>query len=115
MTSLPKFSVENPVLVGVLMLAILVGGTMWVQQKMATGPSLDQRQQSMNSMMQLMMPLMFALFTMMFPSGLALFWAVSNVIGIVTQYFVTGGWGYLKFRSPAQPAPAKGGKPVRQK
>jgi len=31
----------------------------------------------------------------MFPSGLAIFWLVSNLIGIATQYFLGGGWGYL--------------------
>jgi membrane protein insertase Oxa1/YidC/SpoIIIJ len=54
-----------------------------------------------------MMPFMFGLFTLMFPSGLPLFWAASNVIGILTQYFFTGGWGYLKFRSPFRPTPVK--------
>jgi YidC/Oxa1 family membrane protein insertase len=84
-------------------LAIIVGGTMWVQQKMTTAPTVDPRQQSTNRMMTLLMPLMFGFLTLMFPSGLALYWAVSNIIGIVTQYFVTGGWGYLKLRSPSQP------------
>jgi len=83
-------------------LAIIVGGTMWVQQKMTQAPSVDPRQQSTSRMMLLMMPLMFGFLTLMFPSGLALYWAVSNIIGIVTQYFFTGGWGYLKFRSPSQ-------------
>jgi YidC/Oxa1 family membrane protein insertase len=90
-----------------LILAIIVGGTMWVQQKMTTAPTVDPRQQSTNSMMLLMMPFMFGLFTLMFPSGLPLFWAASNVIGILTQYFFTGGWGYLKFRSPFRPTPVK--------
>jgi len=49
---------------------------------------------------------MFGFLTLMFPSGLALYWAVSNIIGIITQYFFTGGWGYLKFRSPFQSTPA---------
>jgi len=31
---------------------------------------------------------------MSFPSGLALYWVASNVIGIVIQYFITG-WGEL--------------------
>ena len=84
-------------------LAILVGGTMWVQQKMTTAPAVDARQQSTNRMMTLMMPLMFGFLTLMFPSGLALYWAVSNIIGIITQYFVTGGWGYLRPRSLSQP------------
>lgn len=83
-----------------LLLAIIVGGTMWVQQKMTTAPSVDPRQGATQRMTTLMMPLMFGFFTLMFPSGLALYWAVSNIIGIVTQYFFTGGWGYLKFRSP---------------
>jgi YidC/Oxa1 family membrane protein insertase len=82
-------------------LAIIVGGTMWVQQKMTTAPTVDPRQQSTNRMMTLLMPLMFGFLTLMFPSGLALYWAVSNIIGIVTQYFVTGGWGYLRPRSPS--------------
>jgi len=84
-------------------LAILVGGTMWVQQKMTTAPAVDARQQSTNRMMTLMMPLMFGFLTLMFPSGLALYWAVSNIIGIITQYFVTGGWGNLRPRSLSQP------------
>jgi YidC/Oxa1 family membrane protein insertase len=84
-------------------LAIIVGGTMWAQQKMTTAPSVDPRQQSTARMMTLMMPFMFGFLTLMFPSGLALYWAVSNIIGIITQYFVTGGWGYLKIGSPFQP------------
>jgi len=91
-----------------LILAIVVGGTMWVQQKMTQAPTVDPRQQSTQRMMTLMMPLMFGFLTLMFPSGLALYWAVSNIIGIITQYFVTGGWGYLKFRSPFQSTPEKG-------
>ena len=83
-------------------LAIIVGGTMWVQQKMTQAPAVDPRQQSTSRMMLLMMPLMFGFITLMVPSGLALYWAVSNIIGIITQYFFTGGWGYLKFRSPSQ-------------
>jgi YidC/Oxa1 family membrane protein insertase len=91
-----------------LILAVIVGGTMWVQQKMTQPPSVDPRQQSTTRMMTLMMPFMFGILTLMFPSGLALFWAVSNVIGIVSQYFFTGGWGYLEFRSPFKPTPEKG-------
>ena len=88
---------------GNFILAIIVGGTMWVQQKMTTAPAVDARQQSTNRMMTLMMPLMFGFLTLMFPTGLALYWAVSNIIGIITQYFVTGGWGNLRPRSLSQP------------
>ena len=96
-----------------LILAVLVGGTMWVQQKMTTAPSSDPKQQSQSSMMLLMMPLMFGVFVLMFPSGLALFWLVSNVIGIVTQYFIGGGWGYLRSSTARQSVPKRGGKRAR--
>jgi YidC/Oxa1 family membrane protein insertase len=89
---------------GNIILAIIVGGTMWVQQKMTQAPAVDPRQASTSKIMLLMMPLMFGFLCLSFPAGLGLYWAVSNVIGIVTQYFVTGGWGYLKFQSPFQRA-----------
>jgi len=89
-------------------LAIIVGGTTWIQQRMTQAPAIDPRQESTNRMMLLMMPLMFGFLTLMFPSGLALYWAVSNIIGIITQYFATGGRGYLKFHSPFKPKQAKG-------
>lgn len=88
-----------------LVLPVLVGGTMWLQQKMVTVPTGDPRAQSMNKMMLMMMPMMFGYFTITFASGLAVYWTVSNVIGIIMQYYI-GGWGGLK-RSPA-PAPAAG-------
>jgi len=92
---------------GDLILAIIVGGTMWVQQKMTTAPSADPKQKSTSSMMLLMMPVMFAMFTLMFPSGLALFWVVSNIIGIAVQYKVMG-WGYLRIRPASQPTKVGG-------
>jgi YidC/Oxa1 family membrane protein insertase len=91
-----------------LLLAVVVGGTMWVQQKMTQAPTVDPRQESTSRIMLLMMPLMFGLLSFTFAAGLGLYWAVSNIIGIIMQYFVTGGWGYLTLRSPSQPVPAKG-------
>ncbi|TEU03859.1 MAG: membrane protein insertase YidC [Dehalococcoidia bacterium] len=88
---------------GYFILPILVAASMYVLQKMSTVPSTDPQQQSMSKMMIWMMPLMFGFFTLMFPSGLALFWVVSTIVGIVTQYFITG-WGSLFVRAPA-PAP----------
>jgi len=82
-------------------LPLLVAATMWVQQKMMTTPTPDPRQQQMTRMMQWMMPIMFGLFALQFPSGLALYWVTMTVFGIINQYFVTG-WGGLRRR----PAPA---------
>ncbi|MDO8637044.1 MAG: YidC/Oxa1 family membrane protein insertase [Dehalococcoidia bacterium] len=78
----------------IYLLPILVGGSMWVQQKMTMMPGGDPKQASMNKMMLWMMPIMFGVFTLQFASGLAIFWVVSNSVGIATQYFVTG-WGGL--------------------
>ena len=77
---------------GTLIMAVLVGGSTWVQQRMTMpnrGP-VDPQQQSMNNTMLVMMPLMFAFFTLQFPSGLALYWVATNVIGVVLQYFYQG-------------------------
>jgi len=82
-------------------LAILVGGTMWLQQKMVMTSTPDPKQQAQNTMMLWMMPLMFAFFTLSFPSGLALFWVTSNAIRIGIQYFVTG-WGGLALAGKAK-------------
>ena len=76
-------------------LPIMVGVSMWFMQKMTTMPAMDERQASTNKMMLWMMPLMFGFFSMQFPSGLALYWVVSNVVGIVIQGFITG-WDPLK-------------------
>lgn len=76
------------------MLALLVGGSMWVQQKMVTPVSADPKQQAQGRMMLVMMPFMFFFFSMTFPAGLALYWVASTVITVVIQYFVTG-WGTL--------------------
>ncbi len=77
-----------------LILPILVGGTMWLTQKMMTTTTADPKQQAQSQMMLWMMPMMFAFLTLSFPSGLALYWVVSSVIQIVMQYFVSG-WGGL--------------------
>ncbi|MBI4299711.1 MAG: membrane protein insertase YidC [Chloroflexi bacterium] len=82
-------------------LAVLVGVSMWVQQKMIMTQAMDERQASMNRMMLWMMPVMFGFFTLQFASGLAIYWLISNVVGIVMQYFITG-WGGLADYIPAR-------------
>jgi len=81
-------------------LPVLVAGTMWLQQKMMTRTtaSADPQQASMNQTMQLMMPLMFGYFTTQFSSGLAIYFVISNVIGIVVQ------WGVEKILGPSPAA-----------
>ena len=84
-----------------LALPLLVGGTMWIQQKMMTSTTGDPKQQAQGQMMLWMMPMMFAFFSLQFPSGLALYWITSNIITIISQYF-TIGWGGLTFPGQAK-------------
>jgi YidC/Oxa1 family membrane protein insertase len=88
---------------GDIFLALLVGGTMWVQQKMVMTPAADPRQQQQSSMMLWIMPIFFAYLTLSFPSGLALFWVTSNLFRIGVQYFI-GGWGGLVKTEAKKPA-----------
>ena len=55
-----------------MFLAILVGASMWVQQKMVTPVSADPKQRAQSRMMLWMMPRMFTFLSLSFPSGLAL-------------------------------------------
>ena len=87
-------------------LPILVGITQWVSQKMITQPGTDPQQQSMNSMMQIMMPLMMAFITFSMPSGLGIYFVVSGIITMVIQYFIYG-WGNLFAKAPAPEAGTK--------
>jgi len=77
-----------------MFLAIMVGATMWIQQKMMTPSTADPQQQAQSQMMQWMMPMMFGFLGLSFPSGLALYWVTSTTMRIVLQYYSTG-WGGL--------------------
>ncbi|MBI2170620.1 MAG: membrane protein insertase YidC [Chloroflexi bacterium] len=85
-------------------MAVMVGISMWVLQKMSTPAVADPRQASTNRMLLWMMPFMFAFFTISLPSGLPVYWLISNVIGIVIQGFVTG-WDVLLFFRKKEPVP----------
>jgi YidC/Oxa1 family membrane protein insertase len=91
-----------------LILALLVFASTYVQQKLSTVPSTDPQKQAQAQMMNWMMPLMFAWFTLGVPSGLAVYWAMSNIAAVIMYYFVYGPKN-VSWRTffPAQaPAPA---------
>ncbi|HIC87798.1 MAG TPA: hypothetical protein EYP04_00085, partial [Anaerolineae bacterium] len=76
-----------------LVLPVLFIITQVALQRMSTAqqPAGGEQQKAMNQMFMIM-PLMFALFTLQVPSGLTLYWVVSNILQIAQQYLVTG-WG----------------------
>lgn len=70
---------------------VLVAATTYVLQKVTMLPTTDERMKAQNSMMTLMMPLIFGWITISLPSGLGLYYVLSNLIGIVMQYAYVGG------------------------
>jgi YidC/Oxa1 family membrane protein insertase len=68
-------------------LALLMGVSMWFQQKMSpTGGDPRQAQ-----MMLWTMPIIFTFMFWSFPSGLVLYWLVNNVLQIAQQWFINRG------------------------
>lgn len=96
-------------------LPILVGATMWLQQKMMSPTSSDPAQKKAGTMMQIMFPLMFAFITMQFPSGLGIYFVVSAIVGIVIQYFVTGWGGLARTKSTVAPTYRQARKVVEER
>jgi YidC/Oxa1 family membrane protein insertase len=99
-------------------LALVVGLSTYVQQRMMTAPTTDPRQQSMNQMMSWMMPLMFGWFTLQVPGGLGLYWAVSNITGVFLNFFVYRpgeiNWRQLLPMAAAPSGPERPPKPARE-
>jgi YidC/Oxa1 family membrane protein insertase len=77
-------------------LALLMGVSMWVQQKMSPTTG-DPRQAQM---MLWMMPIIFTFMFWSFPSGLVLYWLVNNILQVGQQWLIN--------RGPARPSPAEG-------
>ena len=77
------------------LLPILVGMSTWLMQKMSSSVATTPQQASTNRLMRWMMPAMFGFFTLNFENVLALYWIMSNLIGILIQGFITG-WGPLQ-------------------
>jgi YidC/Oxa1 family membrane protein insertase len=72
-------------------LPLLVAASTYVLQKMSMLPTTDERQRAQMKLMNLMMPLLFGWITISLPSGLGLYYVLSNVIGMIMQYAYVGG------------------------
>jgi YidC/Oxa1 family membrane protein insertase len=83
-----RFNVEHIPLMqppyGIPVLTIIMGATMFVQQKMQP-PAGDPTQ----AKMMMMMPIVFTFIFINFSSGLVLYWLVNNIISIGQQYYIT--------------------------
>ncbi|NPB09618.1 MAG: membrane protein insertase YidC [Thermodesulfobacteria bacterium] len=72
--------IHIPYLDGIPVLTILMGISMYIQQKLSP-TSLDPTQEKM----MLLMPVVFTILFINFPSGLVLYWLTNNVLSIIQQ------------------------------
>jgi YidC/Oxa1 family membrane protein insertase len=64
-------------------LPLLMGATMFIQQKMTPAAG-DPKQQKI----MLLMPVIFTFMFLSFASGLVLFWLVNNILSIIQQFYI---------------------------
>ena len=81
-------------------LPLLVGLTSWLQQKLlspstpsspSSSDSPPSQSEMMTKQMQIMMPLMFMMFTLNYATGLSIYFIISSLIRIVQYYLVRNG------------------------
>jgi YidC/Oxa1 family membrane protein insertase len=69
---------------GIPVLTLIMGATMFLQQKMSPPPG-DPSQ----AKIMMLMPIMFTVIFVNFSSGLVLYWLVNNILSIGQQYYVS--------------------------
>ncbi len=73
-------SVKDPLFI----LPLVMGITMWIQQKLNPTPP-----DPMQAKVMQMMPIVFTFMFLWFPAGLVLYWVVNNTLSIIQQYIIT--------------------------
>ena len=73
-------SVKDPYFI----LPLIMGGTMYIQQKLNPAPP-----DPMQAKIMQMMPIFFTFLFLMFPAGLVLYWVVNNTLSIAQQWTIT--------------------------
>lgn len=73
-------SVRDPLFI----LPLIMGATMWIQQKLNPTPPDPTQARIMQ-----MMPIVFTFMFLWFPAGLVLYWVVNNTLSIAQQYVIT--------------------------
>jgi YidC/Oxa1 family membrane protein insertase len=81
------FGVKVPLMAppyGIPVLTLVMGASMFFQQKMSPPPG-DPAQ----AKMMMFMPIFFTFIFINFPSGLVLYWLVNNILSMAQQYYVS--------------------------
>jgi YidC/Oxa1 family membrane protein insertase len=92
-------------------LPILVGLSTYIQQRLSVTPNANAQQQQQQQMLTWMMPMMLMFITLNLPSGVGVYWVVSNIFSLFASYYVYGrrilSWRQLlPIPMEEQPAPA---------
>jgi len=66
-------------------LPVIMGISMWVQQKLNPSAMMDEMQQKVMKFL----PIIFTVFFMFFPAGLVLYWVVNNILSVSQQWYIT--------------------------
>ncbi len=69
---------------GIPVLTVIMGASMFLQQKMSPPPG-DPTQ----AKMMMFMPIFFTFIFINFPSGLVLYWLVNNILSMAQQHYIT--------------------------
>jgi len=67
-----------------IIIPILMGATMWLQQKITPNQMQDETQRKMF----MMLPFIFTIFFIFFEAGLVIYWTVNNLFTIAQQYYI---------------------------
>lgn len=73
-------SVMDPLFI----LPVLMGATMWFQQRMNPAPP-----DPMQAKVMQWMPIIFTFFFLWFPAGLVVYWVSNNILSITQQWYIT--------------------------
>ena len=64
-------------------LPLIMGASMWFQQRLNPPPA-----DPIQAKIMMMLPVVFTVFFLWFPSGLVLYWVTNNVLSIAQQVFI---------------------------
>lgn len=100
---------------GTFILPLLVGVSTYVQTRLAATPATTPQQQQQQQMMTWMMPLVLVWITLALPSGVGVYWVVSNIFSVFASYWVYGRRMTLRSLLPmAAATPPKRPRPKAQ-
>ena len=92
-----------PVILVPILIAVTMFASTWLMQLRMNDPNADDRTKMMQKIMLFVMPIMMAVFTVNFPIGVGLFWIVSQLCQLVTDFVLIKKSG-TKIRLPFKKA-----------